>query len=177
MFAFLILFFFAATGLTLNHASWFDSQQTTVQREGTLDASWLKGDANSVNKAAIVQYFRRSQKIKGTAGDFNVDDAQCELSFNGPGYEANAVVDRATGKFQLTETRAGFVGVLNDLHKGRDSGAKWSVVIDVAAIGMTLVSLSGITLIFFLAKRRMVGLLAIAIGAAICYAVYLVWVP
>lgn len=176
LFAFLILFFFAVTGFTLNHAQWFDSQQKTTQRDGTLDAHWVNGTANDVNRTAIIQYFR-SQRIKGTPEDFTADDAQCQLSFKGPGYEADVMIDRASGKYQLTETRAGFIGVLDDLHKGRDTGAKWSAVIDVAAIGMTLVSLTGMTLIFFLTKRRTYGLLSIVIGAAICYAAYLFWVP
>lgn len=173
MFAFLILFFFAVTGFTLNHAQWFDSQQKITQHEGALDVSWLRG---TVNQTAIAQYFR-SQGIKGTPEDFNADDSQCELSFKGPGYEADVNIDRTSGKYQLTETRSGFIGVLNDLHKGRDTGAKWSAVIDITAIGMTLVSLTGITLIFFLTKRRMYGLMAVAIGAVICYAAYLLFVP
>ena len=177
MFSFLILFFFAATGFTLNHAQWFDSQQKTFQREGTLDKSWTAGDASAVKKFEIEQFFRRTQGVHGDAGDFSVDDMQCQLSFKGPGYEADVVIDRATGKYQLTETRSGWVAVLNDLHKGRDTGAKWSVVIDVVAIGMTLVSLTGLTLIFFLTKRRTFGLLAIVLGAAICYLAYALWVP
>lgn len=177
MFAFLILFFFAATGFTLNHADWFDSMQKTVQREGTLDAAWVKGTGNDVNRAAITEYFRRTMRLKGSPGDFNVDDQQCQLSFKGPGYEADVMVDRASGKYQITETSAGFVGVLNDLHKGRDTGARWSVVIDVTAIGMALVAVTGIVLIFFLTKRRTFGLMAIMIGAAVCYIAYLFWVP
>ena len=177
MFSFLILFFFAATGFTLNHAQWFDSQQRTLQREGTLDKSWLAGGAGAVKKFEIEQFFRRTQGVHGDPGDFSVDDMQCQLSFKGPGYEADVVIDRSTGKYQLTETSSGWVAVLNDLHKGRDTGAKWSVVIDVVAIGMTLVSLTGLTLIFFLTKRRTFGLLAIVIGAAICYFAYALWVP
>jgi hypothetical protein len=50
-------------------------------------------------------------------------------------------------------------------------------VIDVTAIGMALVSLTGITLIFFLIKRRTYGLMAIVMGAALCFLAYLVWVP
>ncbi len=173
MFAFLILLFFAVTGFTLNHAQWFDSQQKITQRQGSLDVSWLKG---TVNQTAIAQYFRK-QGIKGTPEDFNADDSQCQLSFKGPGYEADVNIDRASGKYQLTETRAGFVSVLNDLHKGRDAGAKWSTVIDITAIGMTLVSLTGITLIFFLTKRRMYGLMAVVLGTVICYVAYLLFVP
>ena len=55
-----------------------------------------------------------------------MDDEQCELSFKGPGYEADAIIDRDTGKYDLNVTRYGFAAVLNDLHKGRNSGKRWS---------------------------------------------------
>jgi hypothetical protein len=42
---------------------------------------------------------------------------------------------------------------------------------------MTLVSLTGLVLIFFLQKKRMPGLIAVGIGAILCLVVYWVWVP
>jgi len=42
---------------------------------------------------------------------------------------------------------------------------------------MTLVSVTGMALIFFLAKRRFSGLMAAAVGAVLCYVIYLVFVP
>jgi hypothetical protein len=41
---------------------------------------------------------------------------------------------------------------------------------------MTLVSLTGLTLIFFLNKRRISGLTLVAIGALLAWLVYSVWV-
>jgi len=182
MFSFLILFFFAATGFTLNHAQWFDSQARTTQRAGTLDLAWLKtSDPDGVAKTQIIDYLRRVERVRGSvgsdAGDFSVDDSQCQISFKGPAYEASAVIDRDTGKYQLTETRGGFVALLNDLHKGRDSGQRWSTVIDISAVFMAFVSLTGLTLIFYLTKRRNSALIAIAIGAVVSYLIYAFWVP
>jgi hypothetical protein len=105
-----------------------------------------------------------------------VDGAQCEILFKGPGYEADAVIDRETGKYDLTVSPFSLVAVLNDLHKGRDTGKKWSAVIDFSAILMTLVSLTGLTLIFFLNKRRFSGLVLVAVGALLCYLVFSLWV-
>ena len=42
---------------------------------------------------------------------------------------------------------------------------------------MTLVSLTGLVLIFFLHKKLRAGFYALAIGTVFCYIVYLVWVP
>jgi hypothetical protein len=173
MASFAILFFFAATGFTLNHQDWFASQQKTVQSRGLLNAEWLKG---AVDKLQVVEYLRRNG-IHGAVDDFHIEDSQCSVSFKGPGYEADIVLDRRTGAYDITETRAGFVAIVNDLHKGRDTGQSWSKVIDVAALFMSAVSLTGLILIFFLHKRRVSGLLLLAAGGVLGYLIYVVWVP
>jgi len=178
MFSFVILLFFAVTGLTLNHAEWFDGQQKTAKLQGAVDHSWVRmADPKAVAKSEIVAYLQRTHGIKSDVSDFQVDDEQCELSFKGPGYEADAIIDRDTGKYDLNVTRYGFAAVMNDLHKGRNTGKRWSGLIDGTAILMTLVSLTGLTLIFFLTKRRTSGLMLIAIGALVCYFAYAIWVP
>ena len=178
MLSFAILLFFAATGLTLNHAEWFESQRNTARYQGTLDAAWMKTpDLKAVAQDKIVAYLRRVYRIKGAVSDFHVDEAQCEVLFKGPGYEADASIDRDTGKYDLTVSRFGLVAVLNDLHKGRDTGKAWAAVIDVSAVLMTLVSLTGLLLIFFLQRKRLSGLLVAAAGAVLCYLAYVAWVP
>jgi uncharacterized protein len=174
MASFGILFFFAITGLTLNHVDWFASQERTTQLRGTMDLKVLSKD---VGKLEIVEYLRTTHGIHGAVKDFRVTDTDCSVAFKGPGYSADVFIDRSTGRYELTESRMGFVAVLNDLHKGRDSGKKWNTIIDVSAVLMTLVSLTGLLLIFFLQKKRLSGLLALGAGAALCYLAYLAWVP
>jgi hypothetical protein len=71
-------------------------------------------------------------------------------------------------------SRHGIRAALSDFHL--DDGRAWSLVIDISAILMVLVSLSGLVLIFFLHKKLRSGLIALAIGTALCYVVYQVWV-
>ncbi len=176
MASFAILFFFAVTGLTVNHPEWFTSQQRTAQYKGQVQASWVRPGGKDVDKLAIVEQLRRQHGIHSELSDFRVDDAQCSVSFKGPGYTADAFIDRDTGKYEVTETRMGWGAVINDLHKGRDTGSGWKLLIDASAVLMTLVSLTGMALIFFLAKRRMSGLVSAGVGAAVCYGVYRIWV-
>lgn len=170
----MILLFFAVTGLTLNHQDWFNGQQTTRQYRGVLQIKWVNGD---VAKLEIVEQLRRTHHIQAALSDFRIDDAQCEVSFKGPGYEADTFIERQTGRYETTETRQGSVAILNDLHKGRDTGKAWSLVIDLSALLMTFVSVTGFTLIFFLQKRRSWGLLLFAIGGLIFFLIYWVFVP
>ena len=175
MVSFAILFFFAVTGITLNHAEWFSGEAVTKQVKGKVRPEWVK--PKDVAKLEISEYLRKTHAIKSALSDFRVDDSQISVSYKGPGYTADAFVGRDTGSYELTETRQGIVAVLNDLHKGRDTGTAWAWIIDVSAFLMTLVSLTGLILIFFLQKRRMSGLIAVGIGAILCWVVYLIWVP
>jgi hypothetical protein len=174
MASFGILFFFAVTGLTLNHADWFAKQQQVLEYRGAMDPKYL---TKEVSKLEVVEHLRNTHGIHGAVKDFRVEDSDCAVAFKGPGYAVDVLIDRATGRYELTETRMGFIAILNDLHKGRDSGSAWAWVIDLSAVLMTLVSLTGLLLIFFLQKRRLSGLLAAGAGAVLCYLAYLAWVP
>jgi uncharacterized protein len=173
MFSFALVLFFAVTGLTLNHADWFSDASRTTDYKGKLTASWVSvDDTSKVNKLAVVEYLRATHQLKGTVDDFRIDAAECSVSFRGPGYTADAFINRQTGTYQITETRMGLVAIINDLHKGRDTGKGWSLVIDASAIFMTLVSVTGLLLLLFLKKRRTSGLLWSLIGLTVCAVLY-----
>lgn len=174
MVSFAILFFFAVTGLTLNHQDWFARQQRTTVYKGTMDRAWLGKD---VAQLKIVEGLRQAHGIKAGLGDLRVDDAEISVNFKGPGYTADAVIDRANGSYDVTETRMGWGAVINDLHKGRDAGRVWGTLIDGAAVFMTLVSVTGLSLIFFLAKWRRSGLILMGAGAVVSYVLYVAFVP
>ena len=178
MVSFAILLFFAVTGITLNHQDWFSGAARTKQFHGTVDRKWIRPPAGKeVGKLEVVEYLRRTHNVRSGLSDFRVDDAQIAVSFKGPGYSADTLIERDSGKYELTETRQGLAAVMNDLHKGRDTGAVWAGIIDVSAGLMVLVSLTGLALIFFLQKRRMSGLIAVGIGGLLCWLVYLIFVP
>jgi len=77
----------------------------------------------------------------------------------------------------LSVTRMGFVAVINDLHKGRDSGAGWSLLVDLSAILMIVVSVTGLVLILFLRRHLVNGLLIAATGALLSALAYVWLVP
>lgn len=176
MISFAIVLFFSITGITLNHADYFQGKTQTRQEKGKLTAEWVNNkDSNRVAKLNIAEYFRNNYAVKGAVNDFRIDDGQVSLSFKGPGYEANIFIDRQTGEFDLSQTRTGFIGFINDLHKGRDTGRVWSWVIDAAAILMVLISLTGLVLLLFIKKKRVNGLILTAVGLVIMYLVYRIW--
>jgi hypothetical protein len=177
MISFAIVFFFAITGLTLNHPDTFAGKLTTTNDKGKLNISWVKTkDTATIAKLEIVEYLRNAHGIKATLSEFRIDETECSVSFKGPGYAADVFINRETGGYDISLMRAGFIGVLNDLHKGRDTGTGWSVLIDVAAILMTLVSLTGMILMLYIKKKRVSGLILVALGLILTWLVYVVWV-
>lgn len=179
MVSFTILLFFAVSGLTLNHADWFTNGKEVVTKDsGMVNVKWVNvADTLKINKLQLVEFFRNKHQVKGALGDFRIEDSEVSLTFNGPGYIADSFIDRETGKYELSVTRMGVVAVINDLHKGRDSGKAWSWIIDISAVLMTLVSISGIILICFIKKKRLSGLIIAAVGTVVCYLIYKFLVP
>lgn len=172
---FAALIFFAFTGITLNHPTWFGaSEQVVRDAEGTLDPRIL---ANEIDKLTIAETVREKHSLKGRVAEFEIDQWECMIVFKGPGYAADVFADRESGRYTITETSTGAMAVLNDLHKGRDSGAGWSWVIDISAVLLLLMSVTGFGLLFYLKKRLRNGLLTAFIGTAALIVVWAICVP
>jgi hypothetical protein len=172
-----LVLFFTITGITLNHQEWFANQQVTADRHGTMSAAWLRtGMSDGVDKLQVVEALRAAG-LRGAVSEFRIEETQCEVLFKGPGYEASALVDRASGRFDVTESRMGFAAIINDLHKGRDTGPIWKAIIDVAAVLLLFVSMTGLVLLYFVHKYRLAGIILFAASAALTYLAYIVWVP
>jgi hypothetical protein len=190
LFGLAAILFFSVTGITLNHPDWFFGEsERTVQSEGKVEARWLNlpapestkteelSDSQKVAKLEIVEHLRKSHNLRGALTEFKVDDRECSVTFKGPGYAADAYIERESGTYKLTETLHGFIAVINDLHKGRDTGPIWSIVLDISAIMMTIVSLTGLILLFYLKRRRVSGTLIGLVGLVVFVALYWYFVP
>lgn len=173
MASFSILFFFAATGITLNHQDKMNGEPKLARFTGQLDAALVAPSTGTqIDQSRIVALLRGAHGIKAAVSDFRIDNDQLSVSFKGPGYAADAFVDRKTASYDITETRMGMVAIVNDLHKGRDTGSVWAAFIDLSAVLMMLVSVTGLALIFFLYKRLVLGLWMLAGGTAVSVAIY-----
>ena len=176
--SFALVFFFAVTGLTLNHPLWFANQQRTSSSKGVMQASWTNTASDDrVGKLEIVEYLRKTHGIQGAVDDFRIDTGECDVVFKGPGYSADVLIDRPTGRYEITESRLGFAAVINDLHKGRDSGNVWKWFIDASAVLLVFISATGLVLLWFLHKHRVAGLLSLVAGSVLTYLLYAIWVP
>ena len=189
MFGLAVVLFFSVTGLTLNHPDWFGEPERRVSAQGRMTPEWLRLDvpvgspageadeSRQVAKLEVVEYLRKTHGVRGAVAEFRADERECTVTFKGPGYAADAFIDRESGRYDLTQTIHGFVAVINDLHKGRDTGRAWSAVIDASAIVLIVISLTGLVLLFYLKRKRIPGLLVVVGGTVAVVAVVMLLVP
>ena len=164
MVSLLVVLFFAATGVTLNHPDWLAGERTE-EVSGTLPSTWKT--AKGIDWLVVAEHLRAAHGVHGTVADRTEDDRQGALTFRAPGYSADCFIDVRTGSYKLTVSYQGAVGVLNDLHRGRDAGRTWAWLIDVAGIFLVFLSFTGLTLLFYLKKVRLKGMLTLAAGAVL----------
>jgi len=164
MVSLLVVLFFAGTGVTLNHPDWLAGERTE-ELTGTLPAAWKT--AKGIDWLVVAEHLRTAHGVHGTVSDRREDDREGSLTFRAPGYSADAFIDVHDGSYKLTVSYQGAVGVLNDLHRGRDSGSAWAWLIDVAGVFLVFLSLTGLGLLFYLKKVRIKGLVAMTAGAAL----------
>lgn len=178
MFCLAAMVFFGVTGFTLNHPDWFyGGYENRTSLKGSLDAALVQGDPDQVDKLGVVEALRARGVERGRLTDFQIDENQCVVAFKGPGFAADAFIERDRGVFEIQIVRMGLVAVLNDLHKGRDSGPEWSLLIDISAIMTTVVALSGVALLFYIKRRLFAGLIVSLAGLGGLILVWRLWVP
>ncbi len=160
--AFLTLLFFAVTGLTLNHPEWF-GEGSPRKSSGTLPGAPY-GEGKGLDWLRLAEDLR-ALGLRGQVADHGESGGEAWISFRAPGYAADAQVDPQTGAYRLVVTEHGLVALLNDLHKGRDTRGGWKVFLDLSALFLALVSLTGLLLGVILPKTRKAALLTLGVGA------------
>ena len=169
MFSLLLILFFALTGITLNHPEWSVNNATTHRDfKGTLPAGWRAG--NDVNWLRVAEYLRARHGVRGHADDPRLENGEGSIAFKAPGYSADCFIQQKTGAYELSVDTRGAVAWLNDLHRGQDAGSAWMRAIDASGIFLTLLSVTGLGLLFYLKKVRLPALIVMAVGVAVVLA-------
>lgn len=158
MVSLLVVLFFAATGITLNHTDWLWGNARAEQSyQGTLPANWKQD--NSINWLQTAEALRAAYNLKGSVSDTRADEQEASISFRAPAYSADAFINPSDGSYTLKVVTQGAVAVLNDLHRGRDAGSAWGWLIDVSGGFLLLVSLTGFILSLYFKKTRSAALI------------------
>jgi len=168
MAALLLVLFFGATGITLNHPEWtLGFETSTSQVSGTLPTRSVT-PTGEPQFLAISEHIREEQNVRGAVTDFGRTATGGFITYRGPGYAADATFDTSANTYKATVEQQGLIAIANDLHKGRGAGSSWSWLIDVAGVFLVVIALSGLTLQLVLKRRRRSAVVIAAVAAVVC---------
>ncbi|MEO8479908.1 MAG: PepSY-associated TM helix domain-containing protein [Gemmatimonadota bacterium] len=172
MFAFVLMVFFGVTGLLLNHEDLLPGE-SLVETTGSIAPNLL----TEPDKLMVIEHLRSDYGAGGAVSSFDVNDNTLFVTLKGPGRTFEAEIDRTSGTATIRDTRRGMLVQLDDLHRGKDTGRAWRLVLDASSILLLLASVTGIVMWLALPKRRQGGLIALGVSIALLAAVVVWLVP
>ena len=178
-FAFLTLIFFSATGVLLNHPEWFENYRPA---EGTVAFALTPAElaAAKVSKdrgRALAAAAQRHASLPGAYASTDIDGREALVRLEGPKGSSDLTIDLATGKADGRVTRPNLMAVIQDLHRGKNSGVAWRWVIDLSAWIVLGLSLIGYVLFFSLRFRLKTCLILTGVSLAVMVGVAWLFVP
>jgi hypothetical protein len=174
MFGLLVLLGFGITGFTINHEDWFAATRPKVSEvEGKTPLELIA----KKDSAQVVSYLRQTFHIAAALASYDDLDERLSVGFKSPGEIWEIQIDKTSGKTAVHAEQFNWVAIVNNLHRGRYSGAAWSWVIDASAVLIVLACLTGIVMWLALPKRLKLGTAFLVLGTLAVIMTYLILVP
>jgi hypothetical protein len=172
--AFVMLMFFAATGLLLNHPQWFNDPSQERSRQLSLSPN-LMAQISSLEdpSATILAYIRDHHPLMGRYQSSEVLANEVIIRLQSPAGTTDIWVNLETAQAEIIDKPASLVSMLNDLHRGKYVNQLWHTVIDVSAILLLCLSLSGYILFLSIKPRLLSHLVLTAISLVLL--MLLIW--
>ncbi|MCB5360023.1 PepSY-associated TM helix domain-containing protein [Vibrio lentus] len=184
-----VVLFFSVTGITLNRPELFESTQPNIQRSTlTLPTSLfsIQDGRLKADETAFETFLFEEANLSGVPSGLDIYAeiengelliGEVSMDFKGPGYNASVFVDVTSEMVEVETTNYGVIALLNDLHKGRNSGEVWKWFIDITALLMIFFVLTGVCLLLPKKKTLNTSIKWMVFGSAISLAIYFVAVP
>jgi hypothetical protein len=163
----------------LNHPEWFEGYQPAEQKvafaltPAELSAAKAAKDRGRALAAAAAKHAR----LPGAYASADLEGDQALVRLEGPKGAADLTIDLASGQTDARLTRPNLTAVLQDLHRGKNSGVAWRWVIDLSAWLVLALSLIGYVLFFSLRFRLKTSLILTAASLALLAGVAWLLVP
>ena len=167
-----LMIFFSITGITLNHPEWFaDNKAEVVEVDFITPAELL----TQKNEGKLLNFLLKANHLNGNRLTIEREEDELFITDKGPGAYLSLTIDLSSGEAYREATNYGYWALLNDLHKGRNSGDFWRFIIDLSAVLMIVFSLTGFVLA--LAQRRINRTVAVSIISSLfVMSIYFIWV-
>ena len=156
---------FAATGFTLNHAAQIDAHPAVVSRTGTLPPALLRQVRDAVPAsggkqaggplpAPLAAWMKERWQLDAGRLPAEWSREEVYLSLPRPGGDGWVRLALDDGSVEYETTDRGWIAYLNDLHKGRNTGAAWSWFIDIFAGAALVFCITGLFILKMHARNR-----------------------
>lgn len=178
-FAFLALMFFSITGILLNHPEWFrGGKRAADERAITVWAEEIAAARRAANPAeALAATVGRHTTLRGAFKSGEILGDEALLRLEGVTGTTDIALNLQDGRAEVTVERASAVAILNDLHRGKNSGRVWAAVIDLSGALVCALSLLGYILFFSLRYRLATSLKLTAGSLLVLAGVFYAFVP
>lgn len=185
----LVVLFFAISGITLNRPNLYTSDTPQVEQQTLIIPDHffsMKNSRLTVNKVGLLGYLYHKANLSGTPSSMQVFsdieqgemlEGEVSLDYKGPGFNSTVFINLVTKEAEIESTHYGVVAVLNDLHKGRNSGQVWAWFIDISGFLMVFFALTGVCLLVPKKKSFSLGLKWMTFGSVVTLLIYLFAVP
>ncbi|MEM6859020.1 MAG: PepSY-associated TM helix domain-containing protein [Pseudomonadota bacterium] len=154
-----LMLLFGITGFTLNHTAWFETEPVNSVLETELSPGLksalakVESETSLSRETAAMLVAEIGVSVPQGAVPL-VEFGEMIIDLGGPGVDANLTVDLETGEAFYERIDRGTIAKLNDLHKGRDTGVVWGVMIDITALACVIFCVSGLGLLAINARVR-----------------------
>ena len=179
------LLLFALTGFTLNHANAISAEPEVRLRTAALPDTLLR-ELQQIAAAetasgtgvppAVNAWLQEAFSVSADEAPVEWSADEVYLSLPRPGGDAWLSIDLASGEATHELTDRGWISYLNDLHKGRNTGAMWSLFIDVFAFATLIFAITGLLLLKMHSKNRPATWPAVGFGLVLPVLLALVFI-
>lgn len=150
---------FAITGITLNHAGQIATTPVVETVEASVPVALTEILAAQAEQApaelpAALSQWLQKQGIALKGGQPEWSEYELYISQPRAGGDAWLSIDFESSMLLYESTDRGWIAYLNDLHKGRNTGAVWNGFIDLFAALCILFCLTGFGVLVLHARQR-----------------------
>jgi hypothetical protein len=153
---------FSVTGFTLNHAAQIEAKPAVTRLKATLPPALQASlesyagqhaDAKLPLPAELADWAEQHfpAELRGVRAEWSEEDAYVALPRPGGDAWLRIGVD---GQAEYERTDRGWISWLNDMHKGRNTGAVWSWFIDIFAGACLVFCITGFLILKYHAANR-----------------------
>jgi hypothetical protein len=169
-----VMLLFGVTGFTINHEEGLGAAVgRPSQHEGQVPLPLLAAH----DHLRVVEHLRKEFGIRGAMNNFSDLADELAIAFKEPGEVWDITVAKSTGRVIARQEQYGAIALINNLHRGRYTGAAWSWVIDISASLIVLACVTGFVLWLALPPRRQVGIAFLVVGTLATMAMVRFFVP